>query len=127
MTYDDKKNQRYLDYKKYIDSIDIDNNENSIHTLVFDFDNRARLFKPDKLSMSTVCVNNTEIDKILFIKKIIEKYNKNKKNSVENILLINSWNEWGEKMAIEPSEEYGYYYLNLIKENLSEKQTTVCN
>jgi hypothetical protein len=71
--------------------------------------------------MSTVCVNNTEIDKILFIKKIIEKYNKNKKNSVENILLINSWNEWGEKMAIEPSEEYGYYYLNLIKENLSEK------
>jgi hypothetical protein len=24
-------------------------------------------------------------------------------------------------MAIEPSEEYGYYYLNLIKENLSEK------
>ena len=56
----------------------------------------------------------------MFIKKITEKYNRNKTNAVENILLINAWNEWGEKMNIEPSEEYGYYYLNLLREYLYE-------
>ena len=28
--------------------------------------------------------------------------------------LFNSWNEWGEQMAIEPSKEKGTYYLDLI-------------
>jgi len=48
------------------------------------------------------------------MKKIINKYIKEKKSDVENILLINSWNEWGEKMSLEPSQEYGFYYLNLL-------------
>ena len=34
-------------------------------------------------------------------------------------MLINAWNEWGEKMTIEPSNEYGFYYLNLIKNVIS--------
>ena len=34
-------------------------------------------------------------------------------------MLINSWNEWGEKMATEPSEQKGKYYLDLLKEWLS--------
>jgi len=42
---------------------------------------------------------------------MIEKY-KNVTNS--DIVLVNSLNEWGEKMAIEPSNELGFYYLNLI-------------
>ena len=116
--YDENKKHKVLDYKNYINNNIKENDNNTIQTLVFDFDNRARLFKPDKLSISSVCINNTEFDKINFIKKIIKKYNKNKTSDVENILLINSWNEWGEKMAVEPSEEYGYYYLNLIRENL---------
>ncbi len=29
--------------------------------------------------------------------------------------IVNSWNEWGEQMAIEPSKEKGNYYLDLIK------------
>ena len=114
-SYDKNKKHTVLDYKNYINNSIEENDNNTIQTLVFDFDNRVRLFKPDKLSVSSVCINNTEFDKIIFIKKIIKKYNKNKSSDVENILLINSWNEWGEKMAIEPSEEYGYYYLNLIK------------
>ena len=115
--YDENKKHNIFDYRNYTNNIQ-EYNDASIQTLVFDFDNRARLFKPDKLSLSTVCINNTEVDKIFFIKKIIQNYKKDKKSNVENILLINSWNEWGEKMAIEPSEEYGYYYLNLIRENL---------
>jgi hypothetical protein len=117
--YDEKKKHNTFDYRNYTNNIRQDNNV-SIETLVFDFDNRPRLFKPDKLSLSTVCINNTELDKISFIKKIIQNYKKNNKSNVENILLINSWNEWGEKMAVEPSEECGYYYLNLLRENLVE-------
>jgi hypothetical protein len=116
----DKNNQIVLDYKTYIDNIDNDKDycDINIQTLVFDFDNRARLFKPDRLKKSTICINNSEFDKTMFIKKILENYKKNKKSDVEKILLVNSWNEWGEKMAVEPSKEYGYYYLNLLREHV---------
>jgi len=116
--YHSKLQQKILDYKSYIENDIKLNNTNELETLVFDFDNRARLFKPDKLDYSTVCVNNSEINNIIFMKKIINKYIKDKKSNIENILLINSFNEWGEKMSIEPSDEYGYYYLNLLNENL---------
>lgn len=116
--YDDNKKQIFLDYKNYI-KMDIDNNTSNIHSIVFDFDNRARLFKPYLLQHSTVCINNTEFDKIQFIEKVVNKYNKNKTSEIENILLINAWNEWGEKMAIEPSQEFGYYYLNLLNQYLA--------
>jgi hypothetical protein len=119
--YDNEKEHAILDYTKYINTHINSNSGDNIQTLVFDFDNRTRLFQPNRLSLSTVCINNTEVDKIIFIKKIIENYKKdtiNNINNVDNILLINSWNEWGEKMAIEPSEECGYYYLNLLKDTL---------
>jgi len=118
--YDEKDGQIYLDYKKYVDQ-DINTAKKAspeIHTIVFDFDNRTRLFKPRKLGCSTICIKNTEFQKISFIEKIREKYNKKKSSEVENILLINAWNEWGEKMSVEPSNEYGYYYLNLLQEYL---------
>ena len=110
-------NQIFLDYKKYIQN-DIVLDNNIINTLVFNFDNRARLFKPDKLKYSTICIGNSEFNKIQFIKKIQQMY-LNQTNNKYNIMLINSWNEWGEKMAIEPSNEYDYYYLNLILEHLT--------
>lgn len=107
--------QTYLDYKSYLN--EIPNGTEMINTLVFDFDNRARLFKPDKLNLSTICKNNNLFNKILFMDKIISKYEK--KLNINNILLVNAWNEWGEKMCIEPSQQYGYFYLNLINDNLN--------
>ena len=41
-----------------------------------------------------------------------------KKKSENNILLINSWNEWGENMAIEPGNLLNDNYLLLLKMNL---------
>ena len=108
-----------LDYKVYLD--EENNFKDGIQTIVFDFDNRARLFKPNKLELSTVCINNTEVNKIFFMNNIVEKYNKEKKSELENILLVNAFNEWGEKMIFEPSQEYEYYNLNLLVENLSLK------
>jgi hypothetical protein len=108
---DYNKSINLLDYKKYINN-ELNSSEN-IQTIAFDFDNRARLFKPDRLEFSTVCINNTEINKTIFMNKIIEKY-KNKTNEIDKILLINAFNEWGEKMHFEPSNKYGYYNLNLL-------------
>jgi len=44
-------------------------------------------------------------------------YEKNK-SGVGKLLLVNSFNEWGENMAFEPSEKYKYYNLNLLQECL---------
>lgn len=33
----------------------------------------------------------------------------------EKMLIINAWNEWAEGMVLEPTQENGYYYLEMIK------------
>jgi len=117
--YHDKNiKQNFLDYDHYINNY---KNDSPIQTIVLDFDNRARLIKPNKLESSTICINNTELNKKKFINTIIEKYNKETNNEVEKILLLNSWNEWGEKMTFEPSYEYDYYNLNLLISQLRNK------
>lgn len=111
------KNQKVINFYDYLNKEC--NFKNCIQTVALDFDNRARLFKPEKLKKSSFCIENTEINKIFFMNKITEKYNKEKKSKLENILLVNSFNEWGEKMTFEPSQEYGYYNLNLLTKYLS--------
>jgi hypothetical protein len=78
---------------------------------------------PHKLDKSTICVENTEIDKIFFINKIVDLYKNNTSEDEQNIgsiLLINAFNEWGEQMTFEPSNEYEYYNLNLLTDYLTE-------
>ena len=110
------KNQKVINFKDYLNKEC--NFKNCIQTIALDFDNRARLFKPNKLNKSGICIENTEANKIYLINKILKLYNKEKKSELENILLINSFNEWGEKMTFEPSLEYGYYNLNLLTKYL---------
>lgn len=108
----DENKQIKLNYKKYMD----DNyhfKNNTIQTIVYDFDNRIRLYKPNSLKNSTICVENTEINKIAFTNKILQTYD-NKNNDIDKLLLINAFNEWGEKMSFEPSDKYGFYNINLL-------------
>jgi len=107
-----------LDYGEYVSNVNLNSNE--IQSVFLNFDNRPRLFLPNHLEKATVCVNIEEKYHELFIRKIVNSYN-HKKNAfnVTNIMLINSWNEWGENMAIEPSRQLLYYYLNLLKKELS--------
>ena len=111
--YKDKKTgATHINYKKYIQRNSFDND---ITTLFFSFDNYVRLYKPDRLKYRSVIESTDPNDYKNYINKI--KSNFNKYNN--NILLINSWNEWGENMAIEPSENLKTYYLDLIKSNFS--------
>jgi len=114
--YNEEKKQTFIHYKDY--NTNLENSKNVIQTIAYDFNNKARLIKPNRLHLSTVCDNNTEADKIMFTNKLVEMYNNDKYSDVENILLINAWNEWGEKMHFEPSNEYNYYNLNLITDCL---------
>ena len=119
--FDQEQKQIYLDYKKYINN-STHIKENTIQTICYDFNNKPRLFEPDKIEFSTVCINNTEYDKIKFTKNILKTYDRIKNSDLENILLINALNEWGENMAFEPSNKYQFYNLNLLKECLEEKE-----
>ena len=111
--WDDNNKQIKLDYKMYIDN-DY-HNKKCIQTIATDFNNKPRLFEPNRLEFSTICVNNSEINKIIFINKILNNYkNNNSDTELDKILLINSFNEWGEKMTFEPSNEYMFTNINLL-------------
>ena len=102
-----------IDYDKYLKFISTNNNKQGC--IFFNFNNTARLFIPDKLNLRTSVINNNIFNQTKFIDIIFNNYQSNKSDEIEKILLINSWNEWGENMAIEPSEENGDLYLNMIK------------
>jgi len=59
----------------------------------------------------------------LNIQLILSQYIK-PRDKENKILLLNSWNEWGENMAIEPSAEKDVTYLNMIKFGL---MNLICN
>jgi len=110
--YVNEKGVTVLDYSHYTNWVSCDNN--NIKTLVFDFDNRVRLAAPkNKINLATVCINNTGEQQLKFVKKIVDSY-ANSNAGVDKIMLINAWNEWGEKMIMEPSNEKGFYYLNML-------------
>tara|TARA_Y100000780_G_scaffold179369_1_gene164811 strand:- start:119238 stop:124442 length:5205 start_codon:yes stop_codon:yes gene_type:complete len=104
--------QRIIDYKDYLDKLPekMDNDE-FINTIYFDFDNRARLIKPDRIKLSTICDNNNYKNQVEMSLKCLNSF----QSESNNIVLFNAWNEWGEKMALEPSEQKGHMYLNIIK------------
>ena len=111
-------NRSELDYAKYAETATFNKNNNQ--TLYFDFDNRARLSRPNRINMSTVCINNDIKSQLLFANKISNHYNGSSK-PIKKILLINAWNEWGERMHIEPSEQKGRKYLDIIKNTILTK------
>jgi len=53
-----------------------------------------------------------------YLKKLI---NKKRKNSSEDFIVINAWNEWSEGAMLEPTQKQGFGYLEAIK-NVKEKK-----
>ena len=42
------------------------------------------------------------------------------KNPEHQIIILKSWNEWGEGNYVEPDQEFGHGWLNAIKEAQEE-------
>jgi hypothetical protein len=109
------------DYDKYIETFINDENEkdNTQSCVFFNFNNSPRLCIPNKLNLVTEYINTTIYNQDGYLKKVLSKYHTNESDDELNkILLVNSWNEWGKNMAIEPGNINNYKYLLLIKSNL---------
>jgi len=103
------------DFTKCVQNMNFDQN---IQFINFDFDNEARMYKPFRDNIRRF-INVNEKAQELLLQKTINHYNTSTKISdMDDLLLINAWNEWGEQMSIEPSEQKGYYFLDLIKKYL---------
>lgn len=113
------------DYKKdpattnYVDHVKENKSKNAVSlsypaSMFFDFNNTARLYIPNKLNSATIISNNTYPAQVENLRVLLSRY-KTKREEINKIMLFNSWNEWGENMAVEPSTEKGYTYLNMIK------------
>lgn len=111
-------NEIKLDYFNYMNN-PYHCKQNKIQTIVFDFNNKPRLCLPNQLHKSTTCIDNSEINKTIFSKKLLETYKNTNYTELDKILLINAFNEWGENMTFEPSDNYGYHNINLLNKILS--------
>ena len=124
------KKSTTLNYEEYINK---HLGNNNINTLFFDFNNSARMCNPNKLNIVRKFYNNSIYLQNKYIQKTLLQYNldKNNKQNIDSedidsddtkelnkTLLINSWNEWGENMAIEPGNINKHKYLLLLKSNL---------
>ena len=107
-------NRNVILYDNYIDYISKMSTEINQNSIFFNFNNTCRLYIPSKLELRTHTINNNIFNQSKFIDIILNKY-LNKVNDIDKILLINSWNEWGENMAIEPSLNNDNFFLNLLK------------
>jgi len=120
-----ENNNLIFDYNIYTKNCveRINNNKNIIKTFVFDYDDKIRCAFPNNLDKSISCINNSLENQVWYLENIIESYSKNYgktcTSSIEKIMLINSWNEWGQQMAIEPSNEKDFHYLELLKKYLT--------
>ena len=105
----------YYEYTNTVVKSQVQNN--NIQTIFFDFNNSARFSVPYKKKYMYKFQNTTIYNQDRLVNMILSKYKK-ESNEIDKILLINSWNEWGENMAIEPGEINKTKYLSLLKCNL---------
>jgi hypothetical protein len=113
----------YLDYSKYIEHYINRDKDSNIKYIFTNFNNEIRYLN-HKTKMLTK-TQNIDIDKYrTFLRKQIYKYIHNKDtneiNPVNKIFIINAWNEWGEQMSLEPSNEKDFIYLYSTQQELIE-------
>jgi len=78
-------------YEKYIQSMEL---SGDLHIINFDFDNEARMYKPYRDNLHKY-KNVTEKAQELILKKTLHYYNNaKKKTDLDDLLVINAWNEW---------------------------------
>lgn len=103
---------KYKNAIKYMVTEDC-RNENVIPVIAPNFDHSPRSGK--KAMILTDC-------KPEYFKTILERAKEvvSKKTEDHQIVIIQSWNEWGEGNHLEPDKKYGKAYLEMIKEVVKE-------
>ncbi|MBI2448540.1 glycoside hydrolase family 99-like domain-containing protein [Candidatus Microgenomates bacterium] len=108
---------RYIDYQKYVDDYfpNTPSRFRNIQTVFYNFDNTVRYFNHKNKQILVTKTKNNNIE--YFKKFLISSLNTYKhRDKSQKIFLMNSWNEWGEQMALEPSSESGFRLLDAFCE-----------
>jgi hypothetical protein len=114
------ENTNLIDYTKYLENfenIHIDNNirkKDIVFNIFPNFNNYVRNYYKTTNISNYKCINANIENFKKYLQKI-KLLSKNYTNS-SKIFLVNAWNEWGENMVIEPSQQYGIEYLEILKE-----------
>ena len=83
-----------------------------------DFDNSARKYTAQNFGTISNYryINATHANFQAYLNKILNMYSELPNQT--KIVLINAWNEWGENMSIEPSNEHQFQLLESIRQSL---------
>jgi hypothetical protein len=103
------KNGKLLQYTEQVIRPQLE----EIKTLFFSFNNTVRTYTSSTKPM--VKISATQIEQKTISQQIVSTYLKSNRSELNKILLINSWNEWGENMAVEPGKHKKRFYIDLIK------------
>lgn len=74
---------------------------------------------PRKAWSNGVCYLLSEEEFSLWLSGII-KWTKENNTPDKQYVYINAWNEWGEGAILEPTQRYGYKYLQIVKDCLED-------
>ena len=84
------------------------NNKKIFRSAFVDFDNSPRKGK------KSLIMKGASPEKFKwYLNKLVRLKNR---NYDDNFLIINAWNEWAEGAVLEPSENYGFQYLEAVKD-----------
>ena len=131
--FDFSTQPKRIDYKYYTDyylqsKFISEDADDAIKTAFVNFDNSVRFHTHDddaefgalgkKINFITRTKGSDALTFRRFLDEQFKEYKNNKRMNVSRIFLINAWNEWGEQMVLEPSQEKGFLYLNVLKQAL---------
>ena len=111
---------KFLNGKKYFRTYDT---KEYYRSALVGFDNSARR----ATTGCQVIMNNSPEKFMIWLRDLLIE-SRSIHTSSNNIIFINSWNEWAEGSHLEPDMRYGYAYLQAVKdalENEKKKKTNV--
>jgi hypothetical protein len=109
----DYKSGRFRNYEDVITDAITHPDAVNIQTMFFSFNNAARMFKPPKPTRVHAIVATPEQQERL-LRACIAPYLNNGRSELQKLFLVNSWNEWGEDMAVEPGKRKGTVFLEML-------------
>lgn len=118
VTIDPVTQMRTLSYPKYVSMETDPSRESHQHSVIpslFPYFNNAPRFCRKLPRMFEYCTMTSGYDRSLVFQWMMEVLRR-ANSSPHSLLFLNSWNEWGEQMAFEPSNEFGFDLLFLWKQ-----------